>query len=197
MEEKKVRAVFDKNSITVYQAYNSAIASAAVQKQKFISPPFKMERTTWIKPSFLWMMHRSWWATKENQENILAIKITREGWEWALEHSCLSHFSLVIHKNQSNWKEKLQDSPVKIQWDPEKDIQLNNLSYRSIQVGLTGIAVEKYVKDWIISIEDITPACKEIYRKVQTGDIKAAKSLLPDEKLYPLSEQIRTRISAS
>jgi hypothetical protein len=197
MEEKKVRAVFDKNSVTLYQAYNPAIANTAVQKQKFISPPFKMERTTWIKPSFLWMMHRSSWATKENQENILAIKINREGWEWALEHSCLSHFSLVIHRSQSNWKEKLQNSPVRIQWDPEKDIQLNNLNYRSIQVGLTGTAVEKYIKDWIISIEDITPACKEIYKKVQTGDIKAAKSLLPDEKVYPLPEQIRTRISAS
>ncbi|HXA01258.1 MAG TPA: DUF4291 domain-containing protein [Cytophagaceae bacterium] len=197
MEEKKVRAVFDKNSITVYQAYNSAIANSAVQKQKFMSPLFKMERTTWIKPSFLWMMHRSWWATKENQENILAIKITREGWEWALEHSCLSHFSMVIHKTQTNWKTKLQDSTVKVQWDPEKDIQLNNLLYRSIQVGLTGIAVEKYINKWIIGIEDITPACKEIYRKVQTGDIKAAKSLLPDEKIYPLPENIRAIVSAS
>jgi hypothetical protein len=197
MEEKKVRAVFDKNSITVYQAYNSAIANAAVQKQKFISPLFKMERTTWIKPSFLWMMHRSWWGTKENQENILAIKISHEGWEWALEHSCLSHFSLVIHKSQANWKEKLQNSPVKVQWDPEKDIQLNNLNYRCIQVGLTGESVHKYVNEWIMNIEDITPACKEIYRKVQTGDIKTAKSLLPKEKEYPLPEKIRSIISAS
>jgi hypothetical protein len=197
MEEKKVRAVFDKNSVTVYQAYNSAIANIAVQKQKFISPPFKMERTTWLKPSFLWMMHRSWWATKENQENILAIKLKREGWDWALEHSCLSHFSMVIHKTQAIWKDKLQDCPVKVQWDPEKDVQLNNLHYRSIQVGLTGIAVEKYINEWIIGIEDITPACREIYRKVQTGDIKAAKGLLPDEKIYPLSENTRAILSAS
>ena len=197
MEEKKVRAVFDKNSITVYQAYNSAIANTAVQKQKFISPPFKMERTTWIKPSFLWMMHRSWWATKENQENILAIKLKREGWDWALEHSCLSHFSMVIHKTQATWKDKLQESTVKVQWDPEKDVQLNNLHYRSIQVGLTGVAVEKYINEWIIGIENITPACREIYRKVQTGDIKAAKNLLPDEKIYPISENVRSIISAS
>jgi hypothetical protein len=197
MEEKKVRAVFDKNSITVYQAYNSAIANTAVQKQKFISPPFKMERTTWIKPSFLWMMHRSWWATKENQENILAIKIKREGWEWALKNSCLSHFSMAIHKTQSTWKTRFQDSPVKVQWDPEKDVQLNNLNYRSIQVGLTGVAVEKYINEWIISIENITPTCKEIYKKVQTGDIKTAKSLLPPEKIYPLPENIRSIISAS
>jgi hypothetical protein len=48
-----------------------------------------------------------------------------------------------------------------------------------------------------MNIEDITPSCKEIYRKVQTGDIKTAKSLLPQEKEYPLPEKIRSIISAS
>jgi hypothetical protein len=27
--------------------------------------------------------------------------------------------------------------------------------------GFTGIAVEHYVNDWIVSIEDITPLCKK------------------------------------
>jgi len=39
---------------------------------------------TWIKPSFLWMMYRSGWATKPGQEHILATQITRDGFEWAL-----------------------------------------------------------------------------------------------------------------
>jgi hypothetical protein len=37
---------------------------------------------TWIKPSFLWMMYRCGWATKPGQERVLAIQITREGFEW-------------------------------------------------------------------------------------------------------------------
>lgn len=48
---------FQIDSITVYQAYRPAIAIPAVENQKF-TPPFKMERTTWIKPSFLCMMYR-------------------------------------------------------------------------------------------------------------------------------------------
>jgi hypothetical protein len=76
---KAIRAVFDQQTITVYQAFNKTIAKSAVQNQTFVSPPFKIDRMTWIKPSFLWMMYRSGWGTKENQEYILAIKLKREG----------------------------------------------------------------------------------------------------------------------
>ncbi len=40
-----------------------------------------MNRMTWIKPNFLWMMYRSGWAVKKNQERILAIKLTKKGFE--------------------------------------------------------------------------------------------------------------------
>ena len=132
MKEKEIRAVFDKETITVYQAYRKEIALLAVKAQTFV-PPFKIERMTWIKPSFLWMMYRSGWAEKEGQEHILAIKIKREGFEWALENACLSTFKEHIYKTHENWKEKLNNTPVRIQWDPEKSIKLGNLDYKSIQ----------------------------------------------------------------
>ncbi len=131
MLEKQIRAVYDQQTITVYQAYRKDIAEPAVKNQKFV-PPFKMERMTWIKPSFLWMMYRAGWATKEGQEHILAIKIKREGFEWALANCCLSHFDSSIFSTNEDWKNKLLNSPVRLQWDPEKDIHLQNLNYRSI-----------------------------------------------------------------
>ncbi len=88
MKERIIRAVFDKETITVYQAYRKEIAEPAIQQQKFV-PPFKMERMTWIKPSFLWMMYRSGWGMKTGQEYILAIKIKREGWEIAMNNGKL------------------------------------------------------------------------------------------------------------
>ena len=48
MLEKQIRAVYDEQTITVYQAYKKAIALPAVAKQKFV-PPFKMERIRKIK----------------------------------------------------------------------------------------------------------------------------------------------------
>ena len=139
---------------------------------------------TWIKPSFLWMMYRSGWATKENQERILAIKIKREGFEWALQNSCLSHFDKELHVNHEDWKNLLTSSPVRIQWDPEKDLFSEPLPYRSIQIGLSGIAVDEYINDWIVSIDDITKHCKEIHQLILNKEIEKAKSILPVEKAY-------------
>lgn len=58
LKQRQIRAYYDEETITVYQAYNSEIASAAVQKQKLCaSPHFRLARMTWIKPSWCWMMY--------------------------------------------------------------------------------------------------------------------------------------------
>jgi len=183
-KERQIRAIFDNETITVYQAYRKEIAIPAVKHQKFVSP-FKLDRMTWIKPSFLWMMYRCGWGQKEGQEHILAIKIKREGFLLALDNSCLSHFDLEFHNSREEWKEKLQNSPVRIQWDPERDIYLEKLNYRSIQIGLSGESVPKYVNEWTVSIEDITPKCKRIHALI-SEDIDEANKLLPKEKLFTL-----------
>lgn len=182
--QRQIRAIFDEETITVYQAYSKEIAIPAVKHQKFVSP-FKMERMTWIKPSFCWMMYRCGWGQKKGQERILAIRIKREGFLWALDNACLSHFDEKIHTSQEEWKESLQNSPVRIQWDPERDIQLEKLDYRSLQMGLSGVAVEKYVNDWIVSIKDITTFCQEVHA-LTDKDLEKAKRMLPEEKVFLL-----------
>lgn len=186
MKERIIRALYDENTITVYQAYNKSIAQEGLKAQTFVSPPFKIQRMTWIKPSFLWMMYRSGWATKEYQDNILSIKMTRDGFERALNNACLSHFDKSLYLSEATWREKLKTSFVRIQWDPEKDILLNELPYRSIQIGLSGKAVEEYLSKWIIQIDDITESCKDIRQLIIDKKINKAKNLLPIEKTYPL-----------
>src|ERR1041385_4162580 len=113
MSKRIIRAQYDDNTITVYQAYNNSIGLAAARKKTFAATPFKMERMTWIKPSFLWMMYRSGWATKADQECILAIKIKREGLSWALENSCLAHYDHTRHSSNKEWQNALKRSPVR------------------------------------------------------------------------------------
>lgn len=140
MNQNTIRAVYGEHTIRVYQAYSDPIADAALAHGTFVSPPFKMERMTWIKPSFLWMMYRAGWGLKdEGQKRILAIDISREGFEWALRHACLSHPPAGMGKD--DWQRLKAQSPVRIQWDPERDLQLKALPYRSIQIGLSGEAV--------------------------------------------------------
>jgi hypothetical protein len=73
-----VRAVFDARTITVYQAYSSAIAEPAIAAGRFV-PPFKLDRMTWIKPSFLWKMYLSGWATKPGQERVVLVQELADG----------------------------------------------------------------------------------------------------------------------
>jgi len=183
---KEIRAVYDEKTIRVYQAYNDSIADSSLKHGTFVSPPFKMERMTWIKPSFLWMMYRSGWGKKDSsQSRILAIDISREGFEWALEHSLLSnHAKEFVDKEE--WLRVKNNTPVRIQWDPERDLYLNPLDYRSIQIGLSKEAVGLYVGEWIQNITDVTDLACKIHMLVENNKIDDANNLLPKEVVYSL-----------
>jgi hypothetical protein len=71
------------------------------------------------------------------------------------------------------------------------------LPYRSIQIGLTGIAVEKYLTEWITDIEDITASCKNIHHLINTEKAAQTMDLLPDERFYPISDAIASKINAT
>lgn len=193
---RQVRAAFTDETITVYQAYSPAIADPAVAAGRLV-PPFKLDRMTWIKPSFLWMMYRSGWATKPGQERVLAITITREGFEWALAHSSLSHHDPLVYASHSAWLERKESAPVRIQWDPERSLRLEPLDHRSIQIGLGGAAVREYVEHWIVGITDVTPMCREIHTHVKDGDVAAATEKLPAERPYPLAQDLRAVVGAT
>jgi len=123
-----VRAAYTAETVTVYQAYLPQIAGAFVA-------PFSRNRMTWIKPSFGWMMHRSGWAAKPGQERVLAIEIIRDGFEWALAHSCLSHYQPGTHDSPQAWAARRDASPLHIQWDPDRSLTGERLARRAIQVG--------------------------------------------------------------
>jgi hypothetical protein len=188
---REVRATYDDTSIVVYQAYGPAIADVALATGRF-GAPFSRDRMTWIKPSFTWMAYRSGWATKPGQERVLAIRITRAGWEWALAHACLSHFDPDVHGTEGAWRDTLARSPVRVQWDPERDAALEPLPERSIQVGLSGEAVVRYVDEWVQSITDVTGLCHTLAALPPAERV----ALLPVASVYPLPSDIAATIGA-
>lgn len=174
--ERQIRALYDAKTIRVYQAYNAQIADAALGAGKFV-PPFSRTRMTWIKPSFLWMMYRAGWSLKDSgQARILAVDITREGFEWALRNASLTH-----------GPELDRSKPVRVQWDPERDVNLGRLRHRAIQVGLGSAVVERYVDAWTVRIQDVTKLALEVEA---TRDLR----LLPPERPYPVDEDLRREL---
>jgi hypothetical protein len=192
----QIRALYTADTITVCQAYAPEIALPAVAAGRFVAP-FKRERMTWIKPSFLWMMYRSGWASRPGQECVLAVEIRRDGFEWALANSCLSHYDRGRHQDRSAWSRALKASPVRVQWDPERTLRMQLLAHRSLQIGLSGVAVDAYVDEWIVSITDVTAVAHEIDELIHSGNPEAATTLLTDERPYPLASDVAAVIGAN
>ena len=182
---QEIRAVFTDETIRVYQAFKKEIAEEAVHLGTFGSH-FKMERMSWIKPSFLWMMYRCGWAAKAGQERVLAIDIKRSAFDYIVNNAVVSSFNQSKDISYEEWREKIKQSDIRCQWDPERDIWGNPLSYRSIQLGLRGNALYQYVNDWIVTIEDITESVRELDENKRNGMDILAK--LPQEKIYHIAK---------
>ena len=182
-EERNIYAVFDDKTIRVYQAYNNEIADEALKLGKF-GNKFSLNRMTWIKPSFLWMMYRSGWASKQGQERILAIDLKGEGFDEIVKNAVLSSFREVSDLSKEEWKEKLENSEVRCQWDPDRDIYGNPIRRRAIQLGIKGETVRKYVNEWIVNITDVTDKVIEMRNSIQNGTF--LEFVLPQERKYIL-----------
>jgi len=190
---QEIRAKYDRDKITVYQAYNKQIAIKAIKNNKF-EAPFSFKRMTWIKPSFLWLVARSNWGTKSNQEYILGVELYRGCWEKALENGVLTHPDQKVYKTGKDWADQFKKAKVHIQWDPERNIRGAKLDIRSIQVGIGSTLIEEFNEDWIAQITDYTPLTKKINALRKQGKHKEAKRLLPKEIRYEVAESIQKKI---
>src|SRR5215468_10342470 len=88
---RHILAQFDDESVVVYQAYRPAIGRFAAEHGYF-GGPFSLERMSWVKPNFLWMMYRCGWGTKEGQEVVLGLRIRRAFFEGLLFQAVPSSF---------------------------------------------------------------------------------------------------------
>ena len=169
------------------------LALPAVQANRFV-PPFSRDRMTWIKPSFLWMMERSGWARKPGQEHVLAIRITRRGWEEALSQAVLTAPAPGVYRDHDDWRAQLDRAPVRVQWDPERDLHGKSLAYRSIQVGLSRHIIARYVDEWTLEIRDETPLVRRLHALLAAGEVARVGEGLPRERPYPLDPAIARRL---
>ncbi|MFJ8046166.1 DUF4291 domain-containing protein [Kitasatospora sp. NPDC096147] len=197
MDEPKhrIRALHTEETVTVYQAYRPEIGLPAARDGRFPAA-WSRTRMTWIKPSFLWMMYRCGWGRKEGQETVLAVEISRDGFEWALRHAYLSHYERGLHSDRASWQRELKRAPARVQWDPERDLHLRPLPYRSLQLGLAGEAAQRFADEWTVSISDVTPLAHQVHALVRAGELEAAAELLPRERPYPSHPELLAHLGA-
>ena len=189
---REVIGKYDNDSIRVYQAYNQRIAAEAVKLQTF-GENFSTKRMTWIKPSFLWMMYRSGWGTKKDQECILAIDVRRDFFDWLLTQAVLTSPDSKAFSGEE-WSDRLSKTCVYVQWDPDKGIKGTPIDRDAIQIGIKEEAVQKYLKEGICWITDITADVKKWNELRKNGRLSLKN--LPAEKVYPVTDKaIRNRLN--
>ncbi len=189
----EIRANYDADTIVVFQAFSHAIADAALAAGTF-AEPFSFHRMTWIKPSFLWLMERSNWATKPGQERILAVRLSRSGWEEALSCGVLTYPVPKIHGSAERWNSLFNSAPVHIQWDPERSLRGSALDHYAIQVGISRHLIKRYVNEWVVQITDRTPDVRKTHALLRTGRADKVKGFVPRERKYPVSVETAKRL---
>lgn len=183
---------WDEGGVFVYQAFCDDIADWALAHQRLGGSQFNPTRSTWIKPSFAWILYRSGYGQKHGQHRILKIKISHE----SMAH-ILSECKLVDTNKATRAKRGGDDtgSHGRVQWDPERDIMSADgkeprmmLRRRAIQIAVAGRLSQYYV-DSAISIEDVTDLAMQVcaahrYKKKGTRAMDALVGFLPRERYY-------------
>jgi hypothetical protein len=186
-----ILAQFDAESVVVYQAYRPEIGRFAAEHGAF-GGAFSLERMSWIKPNFLWMMYRCGWGTKEGQEVVLAVRLRRAAFEEILGQAVPSTFDPDLHASPAEWKKEAGRSSVRLQWDPDHNPGGAPQERRAIQLGLRGPILAAYAREWIVGIEDVSALvaaerehARNPYTELQT----------PREEPYPITDdKIRRRL---
>lgn len=178
-----IMAHYDDESIVVYQAYRPSIGMYAVKNQRF-GGDFSLNRMSWIKPNFLWMMYRSGWGTKEGQEIVLAVWLYREAFETILKNAVHSSYQPSIYKSQEEWASVVANSDVRLQWDPDHAPGGGKLERRAIQLGLRGEMLKKYAGEWIVRIEDIS----EFVSEQRSNLTSLSQLLMPRERVFTVGD---------
>ena len=178
---RHVLAQFDAATVVVYQAYNPAIAGYAARHGHF-GGDFSFSRMSWVKPNFLWMMFRSGWGTKPNQEVTLSLRVRRAFFDKLLADAVPSSFRPERYATEADWKRAVAGSDVRVQWDPDHHPSGAKLERRAVQLGLRGDVLEQFARRELVEVMDISAFVSE-----QRGVLAAAGVaglVTPRERVY-------------
>jgi Domain of unknown function (DUF4291) len=191
---RHIMAQFDAESVVVYQAYNPAIGRFAARNGYF-GGGFGMGRMSWIKPNFLWMMYRSGWGTKENQEVTLDVRLRRDAFDEILRQAVHSSYTPEVYPSQDDWKRAVARSDVRLQWDPDHGPSCNPVERRAIQLGLRGDVLSRYAREWLIDIQDISGLVDEQWANAEAP---FDRLVMPREAVYPIADlEVAARLGVS
>ena len=178
-----IMAHYDAESIVVYLTCPSKAGREAA-KTGSLTGVLTPERTTWIRPGFLWAMHQSDWGTHPDHRAILAIWLRRADFDFLLAQAVNTQFDEKHYASQEDWQINRDASEVLFQWDGDFTPNDMKLKRRVIQLGLRGEVLRQLAGEWPIQIEDLREIIEE-----QLEYVEEELLLTPAERVYPVPDQ--------
>ena len=131
--------------------------------------------------------YRSGFSYKDSrQAHILALRLRRTVFEDLLSKSRVNGGGAPVPI--SDPEDRV--NTVRVQWDPERSVRLEKLPIRSLQMGIGRGLVGQYLQG-IVEIEDVTDKARQMKSFLDAGRVEEARLLLPVERVYPLTENLR------
>jgi hypothetical protein len=189
---RHILAHHDDATVVVYQAYNSAIGRFAAA-HGYLGGEFRLGRMSWVKPNFLWMMFRSSWGTKTDQEVTLALRLRRAFFDTLLAEAVPSPWDRQRYPTEADWSSAVASSSVRLQWDPDHHPSGAKLNRRAIQLGLRGERLAAFARHEIVEVTDLSAFVAEQRQRLAAGG--AAALVTPRERVYtPADPAVAARL---
>ena len=189
---RHILAQFDADTVVVYQAYNPPIGRYAAEHGTF-GGDFSYARMSWIKTNFLWMMYRSGWGTKADQEVILALRLRRPFFDSLLAAAVPSSWNRDLYLTREDWSRAVGRSEVRLQFDPDHHPSGAKLDRRAIQLGLRGSVLEAFGRRELVEVTDLSGLVAEQRAVLAARGVSAL--VVPRERVYtPADPAIITRL---
>jgi len=178
---RHILAQFDDASVIVYQAYRPAIGAYAVEHGHF-GGDFSYSRMSWVKPNFLWMMYRSGWGTKSDQQVTLGLRLRRPFFDAILAQAVRSSLDRDRFATYEDWQRAVAGSEVRLQWDPDHHPSGAPLDRRAIQLGLRGHVLDAFGRRELLEVIDLSAFVAEQRSVLAAAGV--SKLLTPREEVY-------------
>jgi hypothetical protein len=179
---RHILACHDDATIVVYQAYRPSIGRFAIEHGRFGGPDFSLSRMSWIKPNFLWMMYRCGWGQKEGQETVLGLRISRPFFDAILAEAVPSSFDADTFADRDAWQQAVEQSNVRLQWDPDHAPNGAKQERKAIQLGLRGDALKAFAGSELLEVIDMTAFVAS--QRQNAIPANYADLIMPTETLY-------------
>lgn len=143
------------------------------------------------------MLYRSGYSYKDpGQERILALELTHSAFQSLLGKAVVSTHDVDATDSGAKAKKegRSKSASVRVQWDPERTIKLDKLSYRNIQIGIPGALVDELVEG-TVRIEDVTERARQL-KGILDGpeEVDMANLLGRGQRVFEVDDELRNTL---